>query len=124
MKTEIEIIADMLFATYYSKDPEEREKLAKNWNRTFLMTLKDQGSVIATIENGELSLRAVMEGDELTYDFEMESDIETFTKFTVYSSYGIKDWLKRFGNILIRKVKYRPFRKMRDVIHLAKMMGV
>jgi hypothetical protein len=124
MKTEIEIIADMLFATYYSKDPEERAKLSKDWNRTFLMTIKDQGSVIATVENGEFSLRSVKEGEELEYDFEMESDMETFTKFTVYSSYGIKDWFKRFGNILMRKVKYRPFRKMRDVIRLAKLMGV
>ena len=124
MKTEIEIIADMFFATYYSKEAEEREKLTEDWNRTFLITIKEHGSVLAKIENCEITLKALTEGEEPEYDFEMESDVETFTKFTVYSSYGIKDWFKRFGNLLMRRVKFRPFRKIRDVMRLAKIMGV
>ena len=125
MKTGIEIIADMLFATYYSKEKEERDKLTKDWNRTFLVTITDEGTVLVTIENGEISVKAVKEDEEKPEaDFEMKSDMETLTKFTVYSSYGIKDWFKRFGQILIRRVKYKPFKKMRDVIRLAKIMGV
>ena len=125
MKTEIEIIADMLFATYYSKDREEREKLTKDWNRTFLITIKEQGTVLATIQDGEISIKALQEGEEEPeYDFAMEADIETLTKFTVYKSYGKKDWFKRFGNILLRRVKFKPFRKIRDVIRLARIMGV
>lgn len=125
MKTEIEIIGEMLFATYYSKEPEEREKLTKDWNRTFLITIKDQGTLVASIKDGEISVKAVAEDEEEPeVDFEMEADVETLTKLTIYSSYGIKDWFKRFGNIIIRRVKYRPFRRMRDVIRLAKIMGV
>lgn len=125
MKTEIEIIADMLFATYYSKEKEERDKLTNDWNRKFLVTIIDKGTVLVSIEDGEISVQAVKEGEEKPEaDFEMMSDMETLTKFTVYSSYGVKGWFKRFGNILIRRVKYKPFRKMRDVIRLAKIMGV
>ena len=125
MKSGIEIIADMLFATYYSKEKEERDKLTKDWNRTFLVTITDEGTVLVTIENGEISVKAVKEDEEKPEaDFEMKSEMETLTKFTVYSSYGIKDWFKRFGQILIRRVKYKPFKKMRDVIRLAKIMGV
>ncbi len=125
MKSEIEIVGDMLFATYYSKEKEERDKLTKNWNRTFLMTLTDQGKLVATIKDGEISVIALVEGDENPeVDFEMDADIETLTKFTVYSSYGVKDWFKRFGNILLRRIKYRPFKKLRDVIRVAKIMGV
>ncbi len=125
MKTEIEIIADMLFATYYSKVKEERDELTKDWNRTFLVTIIDQGTVLVTIENGEISVKSIKEGEELPkYDFELKSDIETLTKFTVYKSYGLKDWFKRLGNIIIRKVKYKPFRKIRDVIRVARIMGV
>ena len=124
MKTEIDIIADMLFATFYSKDVEERKKLTKNWNRTFLLTVKDQGNVLGSVQNGEIQLNALKEGEIPKYDFEFKGDIETMTKFTVYSSYGLKDWFKRFGNILIRRVKYSPFWKIRDVIRFAKIMGV
>ncbi len=124
MKTEIEIIADMLFATFYSKDIEERNKLTKNWNKTFLLTITDQGSVLGSVQNGEIQLKALKSDETPKYDFELKGNIETFTKFTVYSSYGLKDWFKRFGNILIRRVKYNPFWKIRDVIRFAKMMGV
>ena len=124
MLSEIEIIAEMFFATYYSKDPEEREKLTKDWNRTFLINIKEHGKVLAKIEDCEISLRAIEGEEELEYDFEMESDVETFTKFTVYNSYGLKDWFKRLGNLLIRRVKFRPFRKIRDAMRLAKIMGV
>ena len=125
MKSEIEIVGEMLFATYYSKDKEDRDKLTKNWNRTFLMTIKDQGSLVVTLQDGEISGKALVEGEEKPeVDFEMEADIETMTKFTVYSSYGIKDWFKRFGNIIRRRIKYRPFKKIRDVIRIAKLMGV
>ncbi|MHA1650744.1 MAG: hypothetical protein ACTSYB_11165 [Candidatus Helarchaeota archaeon] len=125
MKTEIEVIADMLFATYYSKEPEERKKLTKNWNRTFLITIIDQGTVLATIQDGEITIKAFQEGEETPeYDFELKADIETLTKFTVYKSYGIKDWFKRLWNILTRKVKFKPFRKIRDVIRVARIMGV
>jgi len=124
MKTEIDIIADMLFATFYSKDVEERKKLTKNWNRTFLLTVKDQGNVLGSVQNGEIQLNALKEGETPKYDFEFKGDLETMTKFTVYSSYGLKDWFKRFGNILIRRVKYSPFWKIRDVIRFAKIMGV
>ena len=124
MKTEIEIIADMLFATFYSKDIEERNKLTKNWNKTFLLTITDQGSVLGSVQNGEIQLKALKPDETPKYDFELKGNIETFTQFTVYSSYGLKDWFKRFGNILIRRVKYNPFRKIRDVIRFAKLMGV
>ena len=125
MLSEIEIIAEMFFATYYSKEQEEREKLTKGWDRTFLIIIKDHGRVLAKIENMEISLQAIQEGQEdLEYDFEMESDVETFTKFTVYKSHGLKDWFKRLGNLIIRKVKFRPFRKIRDAMRLAKIMGV
>ena len=124
MKTEIEIIADMLFATFYSKDVEERKKLTKNWNRTFLLTIKDQGTVLGSVQDGEIQLNALKEGEKPNYEFELKGDIETMTKFTVYSSYGLKDWFKRFGNILIRRIKYSPFWKIRDVIRFAKLMGV
>ncbi len=131
MKTEIEIVADMLFATYYSKEPEERKKLTKNWNRTFLITVKDQGTrkdqgtILATIQDGEISISAIKEGAEKPKgDFELAADVETLTKFTVYKTYGLKDWFKRFGNIILRRVKYKPFKKLRDVIRMAKIMGV
>ena len=125
MKSEIEIVGDMLFATYYSKEKEERDKLTEDWNRTFLMTIKDQGTLVATLQDGEISVKALVEGEEKPeVDFEMEADMETLTKFTVYSSYGLKDWFKRFGNIFRRRIKYKPFRKIRDVIRVAKIMGV
>ncbi|NVM52862.1 MAG: hypothetical protein HWN66_04100 [Candidatus Helarchaeota archaeon] len=125
MKTEIEIIGEMLFATYYSKEKEERDKLTEDWNRTFLITIKEQGTLIVSIIDGEISIKVIEEGEEKPeVDFEMEADVETLTKFTVYSSYGIKDWFKRFGNILRRKVKFKPFRKIRDVIRMARIMGV
>ena len=125
MLSEIEIIAEMFFATYYSKEKEEREKLTKGWNRTFLINIVEHGKVLAKIEDTEISLQPIKEeAEQLEYDFEMESDIETFTKFTVYRSTGLKDWFKRLGNILIRKVKFRPFRKIRDAMRLAKIMGV
>ncbi|MFX1298955.1 MAG: hypothetical protein ACFFD2_29370 [Promethearchaeota archaeon] len=125
MKTEIEIIAEMFFATYYSKDPEERKKLTKDWNRTFLIKIKEQGIVLSRIQDGEISIQSIKEGDEKPkVDFELESDIETFTKFTVYKSYGMKDWFKRFGNMLLRRVKFKPFRRIRDVIRVSRIMGV
>lgn len=124
MKTEIEIIADMLFATFYSKDVEERNKLTKGWNRSFLLTITDQGTVLGAVENGEIKLQALKPDEKPKYDFELKGNIENLTKFTVYSSYGIKDWLKRFGNIILRRIKYSPFLKIRDVIRFAKLMGV
>lgn len=124
MKSEIEIVGEMFFATYYSKEEEERNKLTKNWNRTFLMNIKDQGRLVATIKDGEISIEAVEGENKPEVDFELDADVETLTKFTVYSSYGLKDWFKRFGNILLRRVKYRPFWKIRDVIRMAKLMGV
>ena len=114
----------MLFATFYSKELEERNKLTKNWNKTFLLTITDQGSVLGSVQNGEIQLKALKPDETPKYDFELKGNIETFTQFTVYSSYGLKDWFKRFGNILIRRVKYNPFRKIRDVIRFAKLMGV
>ena len=123
--SEIEIVGEMLFATYYSKEKEERDKLTKDWNRTFLITIKEQGTLIGKIQDGEISIKALTEEEEEPeYDFAMEADVETLTKFTVYSSYGIKSWFKRVGNLLIRRVKYKPFKKMRDVIRMAKIMGV
>ncbi len=125
MLSEIEIIAQMFFATYYSKEKEERDNLTKGWNRTFLITITEIGRVLAKIEDSEITLQSIEDDqEELQYDFEMESDVETFTKFTVYNSNGIKDWFKRLGNLLIRKVKFRPFRKIRDAMRLAKIMGV
>ena len=124
MLSEIEIIAEMLFATYYTKEPEERQKLTKDWNRTFLLKIKEHGIVLAKIEKGELSMEAIESLEGLEYDLQMESDVETFTKFTVYKSSGLKDWFKRLWNMIIRKVKFKPFRKIRDAMRLAKIMGV
>ncbi len=124
MLSEIEIIAEMLFATYYSKEPEERNRLTKDWNRTFLLKITEHGTVLAKIEEGELTMEAVESIDGLEYDLQMESDVETFTKFTVYKSSGLKDWFKRLWNMIIRKVKFKPFRKIRDAMRLAKIMGV
>ncbi|MHA1131685.1 MAG: hypothetical protein ACTSQI_03415 [Candidatus Helarchaeota archaeon] len=124
MLSEIEVVAEMLFATYYSKAPEDRKKLTKDWNRTFLLKIKEYGNVLAKVENGELSIQTVESESDIKYDLLMESDIETFTKFTVYKSTGKKDWLKRFWNLLTRKVKFKPMRKIRDAMRLAKIMGV
>lgn len=125
MKSEIEIIADMLFATFYSKDIEERNKLTRDWNRSFLLTITDQnGSVLGSVQNGEIKLQALKPGETPKYDFELKGNVENLTKFTVYSSYGLKDWLKRFANILLRRISYSPFLKIRDVIRFAKLMGV
>jgi len=124
MKSEIEIVGEMFFATFYSKEAEERAKLTKNWDRTFLLNIKDQGKLVATMKDGEISVEAVEDENQPEVDFEFDADVETLTKFTVYSSYGLKDWFKRFGNILLRRVKYRPFWKIRDVIRVAKLMGV
>jgi hypothetical protein len=124
MLSEIEIIAEMLFATYYSKEPEERNKLTKDWNRTFLLKITEHGTVLAKIEEGELTMEALESLDGVEYDLQMESDVETFTKFTVYKSSGLKDWFKRLWNMIIRKVKFKPFRKIRDAMRLAKIMGV
>ncbi|MHA1264886.1 MAG: hypothetical protein ACTSRS_06580 [Candidatus Helarchaeota archaeon] len=125
MKSEIEVVGEMLFATYYSKDPEERAKITEGWNGKFLMIIKDQGTLVVELKDGDIHVQALQEGEGVPeVDFQIEADVETFTKFTVYSSYGKKDWFKRVGNILLRRIKYKPFWKMRDVIRIARMMGV
>ena len=44
------------------REKEERDKLTEDWNRTFLMTIKDQGVLVIRLQDGELSAIALVEG--------------------------------------------------------------